>query len=151
MLPEEDRGPAWLSDYGAIEADIQAMEDFAKGLASEVSKGYDPHFQKVEAAMKIQLPLGDPRFKELVSFMEQHHRVQTQTFDNAYYFAPGTTQAALAAGEIGKAYQGSDAFTHANLQDVDKAFEQVAYAPSELSDVPGSSAGTPATDGGGQL
>jgi len=45
MIPEEDRGPAWLRDYGyadfgQIEADIQAMERFAATLA-DLRKG-DP-------------------------------------------------------------------------------------------------------------
>jgi hypothetical protein len=42
MIPEEDRGPAWLRDYGYtdfgdIEADLVAMEEFAKKLASVFS------------------------------------------------------------------------------------------------------------------
>ncbi len=41
--PDEDLGPAWLRDYGRIEADIEAMSQFARGLTAEIQDNYLPH------------------------------------------------------------------------------------------------------------
>ena len=39
-LPDEDLGPAWLRNWEYIEADIQAMDDFATKLRAEVETNY---------------------------------------------------------------------------------------------------------------
>jgi hypothetical protein len=46
-IPDEDLGPRWLRDYGFTDfgdvvADVEAMEDFAARLATEVQKNYVP-------------------------------------------------------------------------------------------------------------
>ena len=128
MLPEEDRPPAWLADYGAIEADIQAMEDFAAGLAKEVETGYGPHLDLVTTSMMTTLPAA-PNFPELQAFLMQHHDVQTATFSNAFNFREGTGQFASAAKTISHEYRGSDAFSHARVADVDNAFAVADSAP----------------------
>ncbi|RZU50246.1 hypothetical protein EV385_2012 [Krasilnikovia cinnamomea] len=128
MIPEEDRPPAWLADYGAIEADIQAMEDFATGLAKEVDSGYGPHLDLVTASMLTPLP-GAPNFPELQAFLTHHHEVQSVTYSNTYNFRDGTGQFADAAKTISHEYRGSDAFSRARVNDVDRAFDAAQPSP----------------------
>ncbi|GAA2548886.1 hypothetical protein GCM10010435_18120 [Winogradskya consettensis] len=126
MIPEEDRGPAWLSDYGSIEADIQQMEDFAKGLKAEVADGYAPHANQVAEVMMQDLPDSLPLFTELGDFMAEHNKVKNVTLANTLNFGTGTGQAAAAASKISEEYRSSDAFAHATVKDV-----QVAFIKSE--------------------
>ncbi|BFU42340.1 hypothetical protein [Krasilnikovia sp. MM14-A1004] len=132
MIPEEDRPPAWLADYGAIEADIQAMEDFAAGLLKEVDNGYAPHLDLVTSSMLTELPTA-PNFPELQSFVTHHYDVQTTTFANVFNFRDGTGQFALAARTISDEYRGSDAFSHARVSDVDRAFDSTEPSMHALS------------------
>jgi hypothetical protein len=127
MIAEEDRGPAWLRDYGGtdfgdIAADIAAMEELAKKLAADVEKNYVPHLNGVTDAMLTKLPPPAATFPELVDFMTAHHAAQDATQTNVYNFANGTNRFALAAETISKEYRGSDAFSRARVSDVDKAF-----------------------------
>ena len=147
MIPEEDRGPAWLRDYGYtdfgdIEADLQAMEDFAKKLASEVDDNYAPHVPTVQEAMLVGLPQPADTFVELIDFMTAHQTAQDISQRNVFNFAAGTQDFATAAHSISTEYRGSDAFSHARVKDVDKAFEAASDAGalrSESSDYTGSS------------
>jgi hypothetical protein len=130
MIPEEDRGPAWLRDYGytdfsQIEADIQAMEHFASGLSSIVKDDYAPHLSTVTDAMSTRLPDPPSEFIELLTFLFAHNEAQDVAHQNVYNFANGTQEFAVAAQDISKQYSGSDAFSHAKVKDVDKAFENV--------------------------
>ncbi|GAB1643090.1 hypothetical protein [Krasilnikovia sp. MM14-A1259] len=131
MTSDADRSPVWLSDYGAIEADIQAMEDFAAGLAREVETGYGPHLDLVTASMLTPLP-DAPNFPELQAFLRDHHDVQVATFSNTFNFRDGTGQFAEVARSISQEYRGSDAFSHARVDDVDAAFS--ATDPGRLTD-----------------
>jgi hypothetical protein len=129
MIPEEDRGPAWLRDYGYtdfgdIAADIAAMEEFAKKLAADVQDNYVPHMTSVTDAMLTELPPPAATFPELVDFMTAHQAAQDATQQNVYNFANGTNHFATAAQTISQDYRGSDAFSHARVKDVDKAFDQ---------------------------
>jgi hypothetical protein len=125
MIPEEDRGPAWLRDYGftdfsQIEADVTAMEQFAKKLSADVSDNYAPHLDQVGNAMMTELPPPPTAFVELSSFLIVHNSAQNATTKNVYNFATGTTRYATAAQDISQKYQGSDAFSHAKVSDVDR-------------------------------
>ncbi|WP_067508458.1 hypothetical protein [Actinoplanes sp. TFC3] len=131
LIPEEDRAPAWLSDYGAIEADISAMEDFAKALTSEVADGYDPHVTQVAQVMKDDLPTGFPRFVEMGHFLSRHNEVKNETLANTYNFGIGTSNAAAAAAKISDDYKASDAFAYATVNDVKDAFAESAPVPAE--------------------
>ncbi|GAA0542309.1 hypothetical protein GCM10010172_24680 [Paractinoplanes ferrugineus] len=130
MIPEEDRGPAWLRDYGytdfsQIEADIQAMEQFATGLSAIVKDDYAPHLSTVTDAMSTRLPDPPSEFIELLTFLFAHNQAQDIAHQNVYNFANGTQEFAVAAQDISKRYDGSDAFSHAKVNDVDKAFQNV--------------------------
>jgi hypothetical protein len=134
MIPEEDRPPAWLADYGAIEADIQAMADFAAGLGKEVADGYGPHLSLVTTSMLTTLPAADANFPELQQFLAYHHEVQTATYSNTFNYRDRTGELATAAKTISTEYQGSDAFSHAQVNDVNRALAQSAEVPASAAD-----------------
>ncbi|WP_127498091.1 hypothetical protein [Actinoplanes solisilvae] len=129
MIPEEDRGPAWLRDYGttdfgAIEADIRAMEEFAARLAANVKDSYAPHLSTVSESMLTRLPSPPGEFVELLSFLTAHNEAQDVTHQNVYNYANGTQGFASAAADISSRYRGSDAFAEAQVADVKKAFDK---------------------------
>jgi hypothetical protein len=135
MIPEDDRGPAWLRDYGftdfsQIEADIQAMENFARKLAASVHDSYAPHLSTVTTAMSTRIPDPPPEFVELRSFLVTHNEIQNVSHQNVYNFANGTQGFATAASDISRQYGGSDAFAHARVRDVDTALERVGIPAS---------------------
>lgn len=113
-----------ITSFASIETDIQAMEEFAKTLANEVQAGYDPNLQRVTASMMTVLPKASPLFPELQSFLKVHHEVQNQTFANTYNFRDGTHVFATAAQSISEEYRNSDAYAHAKVGDVEKAFTE---------------------------
>ena len=70
MIPEEDRGPAWLRDYGFtdfgdIAADIHAMSEYAQKLVANVQDNYAPHLGSLSQA--VATPLPEARFDELTA------------------------------------------------------------------------------------
>ncbi|WP_433298099.1 hypothetical protein ACQP2F_42545 [Actinoplanes sp. CA-030573] len=135
MIPEEDRGPAWLRDYGytdfsQIEADIQAMEHFAAKLSANVKDNYAPHLTTVTDAMSTRLPDPPSEFIELLTFLFVHNDAQNVAHQNVYSYANKTQGFATAAEDISKEYRGSDAFSHAKVRDVDKAFDKVGIPPA---------------------
>jgi hypothetical protein len=134
MLAPEDRPPAWLSDYGGIEADIEAMSDFASGLSKEVSDGYGPHLSLVTSSMLTQLPGAGDHFPEMQAFLKHHHEAQTATFSNAFNYRYGTDDLANAAKTISKEYRGSDAFAAASVHDVDKALASNSSLSTKLNE-----------------
>ncbi len=147
MIPEEDRGPAWLRDYGttdfgAIEADIQAMEQFAAKLAANVKDSYAPHMSTVSESMGTPLPPPPGEFVELSSFLLAHREAQDVTHQNVYNYANGTQGFANAAADISKQYSGSDAFAHARVSDVDKAFDKVGIPEATTPVTPTTSEGS---------
>jgi len=152
MIPEDDRGPAWLQDYGftdfsSIEADTAGMEEFAKKLAADVEKSYVPHMTKVSDAMRTKLPDPAATFPELVDFMSAHQAAQEATQANVYNFANGTNDFASAAQGISRMYSGSDAFSHARVRDVDKAFDQASTTNTTGSTDTGAGSSTTNTSG----
>ena len=137
MIPEEDLGPAWMRDYGytdfsQIEADIQAMEHFAQKLSANVADSYAPHLTTVTDEMSTKLPDPPSEFIELYTFLFVHRDAMDVTHQNVYNYANGTQGFASAAEDISKTYSGSDAFAHAKVRDVDKAFDRVGI-PADQS------------------
>ena len=131
MLSEEDRGPAWLQNYGftdfsQIEADVTAMEQFASQLRGDVTKNYETHVPVVQQLMLTRLPQPPIEFAELSSFLIVHNSAQNVSQQNVFTFAQGTLQAADAAKKVSTDYRGSDAFSHAKVSDVDQAFRTVS-------------------------
>jgi len=128
VIPEEDRGPAWLRDYGgSIEADIQRMEEFAKQLMAEVQKNYVPHMEEVQSDMLPDLP-APVAFPELHSFMDAHRQAQQNTSDRVWDVGDGTGGLATAAQTVSKNYGQADAFSYARVRDVENALNQTGVA-----------------------
>jgi hypothetical protein len=123
-----------ITSFASIETDIQAMEEFAKTLANEVQAGYDPNLQRVTASMMTVLPKASPLFPELGSFLKVHHEVQNQTYANTYNFRDGTHVFAAAAESISHEYRNSDAYAHAKVGDVEKAFTEATFAQDSSSE-----------------
>ena len=131
MLSEEDRGPAWMRDYGytdfsQIEADVTAMEQFATQLQGDVTKNYNTHVPVVQQLMLTELPSPPAEFQELSSFLVVHNDAQNISQQNVFHFSKGTEQFADVAKDVSSDYRGSDAFSHAKVSDVDAAFTAVA-------------------------
>ncbi len=140
MVPEEDGGSGWLRDYGFtdfgnIEADIAAMEEFAKKLAADVQNNYVLHLSGVTDAMLTELPQPAATFQELVAFMTAHNEAQGITQENVFNFANGTNHFATAARTISGEYRQSDAFSRARVGDVDRAFAEATGPESTGGDL----------------
>jgi hypothetical protein len=114
--------PTWIDDFGSIETDVQAMEEFAATLADEVAKGYAPHLDQVTTSMMTQIPEGSHNFPELRGFLTKHHEVQQQTFANTFNFRDGTHHFAAVAKDISKEYGDTDAYAKAKVSDVTERF-----------------------------
>ncbi|HEX2772207.1 MAG TPA: hypothetical protein VHN18_07215 [Micromonosporaceae bacterium] len=129
-IPEEDLGPGWLRDYGAIEADIQRMEQFAATLRAEVMKNYAPHLELVAQDMTAPIPQPKAGFAELVGFLTTHQVAQVNTTDAIFYHRDRTGNFATAASKISENYGASDAFAHARVSDVERALDTSAAVPA---------------------
>jgi hypothetical protein len=114
-----------FTDLSQIEADVAAMETFASALAADVKHNYAPNMRHVTDAMLTEIPPPPADFVELYTFLYAHREAQDVTQQNVYNYANGTARFANAATQISDAYRGSDAFSHAKVTDVDKAFGQV--------------------------
>jgi len=121
-MPVDNEPPSWIDNFGSIETDIQAMEEFAATLANEVQTAYEPHLQQVVTAMLTELPGGNANFPELQSFLKLHHEAQQQTFSNTFNFRDGTHQFATVAKSISEEYGSSDAYARAKVKDVNDGF-----------------------------
>ncbi len=135
MKPMEDRGPAWMQDYGfddfQVNADITAMEQFAAKLHNDVANNYDPHAAVVVPLMTTATS-APVEYSELYSFLFVHREAQMSAANNIYYFSSGTSKFAEAAQQVSKDYRGSDAFAHAKVSDVEDAFNAAAGTDGTL-------------------
>jgi hypothetical protein len=124
-----------FTDLSQIEADVAAMESFAKALAADVQNNYAPNMRHVTNAMLTEIPQPPADFIELYTFLYAHREAQDVTQQNVYNYANGTSRFATAATQISDTYRGSDAFSHAKVTDVDKAFTKVGIpAPTDMTD-----------------
>lgn len=129
-IPESDLGPGWLSDYGAIEADIQRMEEFAAKLRAEVTSNYTPHFELVAQDMTTGVPQPDARFGELVGFLQAHQVAQVNTTNAIMYHGNETGGFAEAASKISQNYGAADAFANARVSVVERALDSTTTVRS---------------------
>ncbi|MGX6602450.1 hypothetical protein ACWKSP_09995 [Micromonosporaceae bacterium Da 78-11] len=122
-----------FTDLSQIEADVAAMESFAKALAANVESNYKPNMREVSASMLTEIPPVPAGFVELHAFLLAHREAQDVTQQNVYGYGNGTSRFANAAAEISSDYEGSDAFSHAKVGDVTKAFDSVGIPDSNGS------------------
>lgn len=127
-LPEEDRGPVWLRDWQYIEADIQAMDDFAQKLRAEVETNYAAHLTPICDDMTTPLPTVDARFTELVTLLTTHQQATDTTTHQVRDYANRSAGIAHAASEISTNYGNADAFAQATLNAVNKALGSTGVA-----------------------
>jgi hypothetical protein len=133
-LPDEDRPPSWLRDYGDIEADIGRMEEFATRLRAEVEQNYGPHLSYVYDDVLVQLPAPYEDFVELAGFVSAHMASVQNTADVVYFYRDATGGFATAAEKVSERYRSADAFAAARLTDVEAALNDTAAAapPGEM-------------------
>ena len=134
MIPEEDRGPAWLRDYGSIEVDIQRMEEFAASLAAEVRKNYVPHMEELQAELLADRPEVAGDFAELYYFMKAHRDAQQETSNSVWDVGDGTDRIANAAKLVSQNYANSDAFSYARVTEVERALDRTGVVPPPKTD-----------------
>lgn len=120
-IPDEDLGPAWLRDTQYIQADINAMADFATKLRAEVELNYAPHLPYIQEDALVPLPEPPAGFPELVDLLTTHHVTQSTAYYSVHDHANATGAMASAANDVSKAYSGSDAFSAATVGRVDRA------------------------------
>ncbi|SIR37390.1 hypothetical protein [Micromonospora avicenniae] len=121
MIPEEDRPEAWLRGYGAIDADIQQLREFADRLAAEVERNYAPHLSYIAQDVTAPLPNPCDAFIELVHFLQAHHETQQASVDMVWGVCGATGHLAAAAGTVADRYAGTDALSAARVADVENA------------------------------
>lgn len=133
MRADEDNGTGLLNgyqitDFGSIQADLQAMAKFAQELTANLENFYAPRMSTVSSAMTTELP-SPPAFVELHSFLTAHQQAQEAAHKNVYEYANGTAGFATAASEISEKYSGADAFSHAKVGDVNSALDKAGLPP----------------------
>ncbi|MER7169361.1 hypothetical protein ABT336_25300 [Micromonospora sp. NPDC000207] len=127
MIPEEDRPASWMSSYGAIEADIRRMREFADKLDAEVRRNYTPHLSYIADDMQVPVPNPADAFLELVSFLQAHHETQQAATNMVWAVGGHTGRLAEAAGRVADRYREADAFAAARVTDVEGALAQARF------------------------
>jgi methyl-accepting chemotaxis protein len=150
-LPEEDRGPAWLRNWEYIEADIQAMDDFAKKLRAEVETNYATHLTPIYDDMGTKLPQPPQAFPELSDLMTTHQEATQTTTNFVHDYANRSAGMAQAASQISSNYHNADAFAQASVTSVHKALDTTGVANPSTGDPADPTGATPtgATPTGG--
>jgi hypothetical protein len=136
-LPEQDKGPAWLRDWGsktghteldtftgyvdpdALAVDIKTLLAFAKALQSEHENDFRPHVQMVFDAMSATPMAPDARFVELTESLTHHRDMLVQTSTALANHDKAVVAFVKAAEAISNEYRGADALSAARVGDVD--------------------------------
>ncbi|MGW4465651.1 hypothetical protein [Micromonospora sp. NPDC004704] len=127
-IPEEDLPPAWLRDYGDIEADISKMEEFAANLDAEVRQNYAPHLDYLREDVTAKIPDPALEFTELFDFLETHRAIQQDSTNVVFHYRDATGGFAQAAKEVSENYGKSDAFALARVKEVESALDKTSAA-----------------------
>jgi hypothetical protein len=145
-IPDEDRGPSWLRDYGTlydiggtsgtggdsgtgVKVDMPAMKDFAAALRKNLQEDYSPHARKVFADLG-EPPEGQLNFLELWEVLEQHQKVQQVATDNVANHGNGAMVFASAAEKISEEYRNADAYAAARMADIHKYLGTTPQPPA---------------------
>ncbi len=136
-LPEEDRGPAWLRDWGrstgytesnpqtgwvdgsALQVDVQDLLAFATALQTEFEQDYLPHVDEVYRLMEKTPASPDERFVELTESMTHHREMLVRASDTLEQHKFAVVAFFEAARKIGNDYRGTDELTAARVGDVE--------------------------------
>jgi hypothetical protein len=143
-LPEEDRGPAWLRDWGnstghtdvdnfsgyvdpdALSVDIGSLVAFAQALQAEHEQDYVPHVQKVFEQMSAVAAPPDGRFIELTEGLTHHRDMLVQTSTAMANHDKAIIAFVEAARAISTAYRNADAMSAATVYDVEANLESTS-------------------------
>jgi len=136
MAQSNEDPPSWLRDYGAIEADIARMEEFAASLDAEVRNNYTPHLDRLFDDIMVELPPAYTDFPELLGFLENHTVTAQDAAYTAYYYQELTGAFAAAAGDVSRNYRGADAFAAAKIADVRAALDKTAAGSWSTQETP---------------
>jgi hypothetical protein len=143
-IPEEDLGPAWLRDWQHIEADIQAMDDFAKKLRADVETNYVSHLTPIYDDMATPLPGAGVGFAELDDLLNTHHQATQTTTNFVHDYANRSAHMADAASKISSNYGEADAFANATVSTVHRALGETGVdAPNTGAPPPPAAGGPP--------
>jgi hypothetical protein len=136
-LPEEDKGPGWLRDWGsktghteldtftgyvdpdALAVDIGSLVAFAKALQAEHENDFRPHVKTVFDEMAATPAQPDGRFVELTESMTHHRDMLVQTSTALANHDKAVVAFVKAAEAISHEYRGADALSAAKVGDVD--------------------------------
>lgn len=136
-LPEEDKGPAWLRDWGSktgytrtdsstgyvdgqsLAVDINSLVAFADALQTEHEQDYRPHVREVFDGMSAQPAGPDERFVELNEVMVHHRDMLVQTSTALANHDKAIIAFVDAARAISEEYRGADALSAAKVDDVE--------------------------------
>jgi hypothetical protein len=140
-LPDEDLGPGWLRNWEYIEADIQAMDDFAKKLRAEVETNYVAHLTPIYDDMGTQLPAAG--FTELYELMDTHRMATDMTTNVVHDYANRSAHMADAASKISANYGEADAFAQATVAAVNEALGDTGVAAPNPGDAKPRAGGSP--------
>lgn len=145
-IPDEDKGPAWLRDYGAgsghtkvdsygwvdggaLAVDLKSLVDFAAALEKEHKLDYRPHAEKVFTDMGAKPNDPPADFLELVSSMTLHQNLLVETSDALCKHDEAVLAFVAAAREISKKYGEADALASAKTKDVQANLTEAAPVP----------------------
>ncbi|WP_155374334.1 hypothetical protein [Catellatospora vulcania] len=148
-LPEEDKGPAWLRDYGresgytkanvmtgydegSLAVDLQSLVDFAEALETEHTKDYRPHAQEVFKDMSVKVADPHADFIELCSSLGWQRELLVQTSDALLKHDQAVLAFVTAAREISKKYGEADALGAAKAQDVNRNLTVVVPTTAQV-------------------
>lgn len=138
-LPEEDRGPAWLRDWGSktgytgtdsfsgyvdgssLAVDIDSLVAFANALRAEHEQDFRPHVREVFDGMSAEPAGPDARFVELAEAMTHHREMLVLTTTALVNHDKAITAFVDAAHTISEEYRGADAMSAAKVSDVNEA------------------------------
>jgi len=138
-LPEEDRGPAWLRDWGSktgytgtdsfsgyvdgssLAVNVDSLVAFANALQTEHEQDFRPHVREVFDGMSAEPAGPDARFVELTEAMSHHREMLVLTTTALVNHDKAITAFCDAAHTISEEYRGADAMSAAKVSDVDEA------------------------------
>ncbi|HZM74766.1 MAG TPA: hypothetical protein VFC19_03515 [Candidatus Limnocylindrales bacterium] len=137
-LPEEDKGPAWLRDWGSktgftgtdsfsgyvdgqsLAVDIDSLVAFANALQAEHEQDFRPHVREVFEGMAAEPAGPDARFIELNEVMLHHRDMLVQTSTALANHDTAIMAFCAAARAISEEYRGADAMAAAKVSDIEQ-------------------------------
>ncbi|MBE1488705.1 hypothetical protein [Plantactinospora soyae] len=147
MIPVESGGAALgaaaAAVIGQINVEIDGLVSAAAVMRDELEQGYRSQVPQVHDAMQPGATIGDRiEGEDWRRLQDRYDECIQKTLDSLFNLDLGTEAVAQAADKIAANYQGSDAFAHATVSDV----QEVLPPPEQPA--PGTTPANPAGGGG---